>query len=213
MKEPTREETPPEKGQSMKLTKTLTLLLVSLILVLVASAVTPKPSQTPKASPTEKASPASKTSPSPASRPSDNDFASPSDQPAPTVASTPANVVPPKPVLYLLRQEPYTTGGKNWIRYRYDVANKADYPAEMFAAAPSLPPCGSNTNASRTWVDFFDESGKRLYGFCALGKPDDLGKIWFALEEGVVPPSYVYIELNDRQTNTKYKSNLADTTP
>ncbi len=213
MKEPTREETPPKKGQSMKLTKTLTLLLVSLILVLVASAVTPKPSQTPKASPTEKASPASKTSPSPASRPSDNDFASPSDQPAPTVASTPANVVPPKPVLYLLRQEPYTTGGKNWIRYRYDVANKADYPAEMFAAAPSLPPCGSNTNASRTWVDFFDETGKRLYGFCALGKPDDLGKIWFALEEGVVPPSYVYIELNDRQTNTKYKSNLADTTP
>lgn len=88
------------------------------------------------------------------------------------------------------------------IRYRYDVANKADYPAEMFAAAPSLPPCGSNTNASRTWVDFFDETGKRLYGFCALGKPDDLGKIWFALEEGVVPPSYVYIELNDRQTNT-----------
>jgi hypothetical protein len=212
MKEPTREETPPKKGPSMKLTKTLTLLLVSLILVLVASAVTPKPNQTPKASPTEKASPASKTSPSPASRPSDNDFASPSDQPAPTVASTPANVVPPKPVLYLLRQELYTTGGKNWIRYRYDVANKADYPAEMFAAAPSLPPCGSNTNASRTWVDFFDETGKRLYGFCALGKPDDLGKIWFALEEGVVPPSYVYIELNDRQTNTKYKSNLADTT-
>lgn len=212
MKEPTREETPPKKGQSMKLTKTLTLLLVSLILVLVASAVTFKPSQTPKASPTEKTSPASKTSPSPASRPSDSDFASPSDQPAPTVASTPANVVPPKPVLYLLRQELYTTGGKNWIRYRYDVANKADYPAEMFAAAPSLPPCGSNTNASRTWVDFFDETGKRLYGFCALGKPDDLGKIWFALEEGVVPPSYVYIELNDRQTNTKYKSNLADTT-
>jgi hypothetical protein len=32
------------------------------------------------------------------------------------------------------------------------------------------------------------------------------------LEEGVIPPSYVYIELNDRQTNTKYKSNLADTT-
>jgi len=26
-----------------------------------------------------------------------------------------------------------------------------------------------------------------------------------------VPPSYVYIEMNDRQTNTKYKSNLADT--
>jgi hypothetical protein len=109
-------------------------------------------------------------------------------------------------------QQPYTANGKNWIRYRYDVLNKDAYPAAMFAAAPSLPPCGSNTNASRTWVDFFDSTGKRLYGFCALSKPADLGKIWFALEEGVIPPSYVYIELNDRQTNTKYKSNLADTT-
>ena len=194
----------------MKLTKMLTMLLVSLILVLVASAITPKPSPTARPSPIDQASPASK--PSPASRPTPNDFASPSEQPAPNVASTPANVVPPKPVLYLLRQEYYSTGGKNWVRYRYDVLNKADYPAEMFAAAPSLPPCGLNTNSSRTWVDFFDATGKRLYGFCALGKPDDLGKIWFALEEGVIPPSYVYIELNDRQTNTKYKSNLADTT-
>ena len=61
-------------------------------------------------------------------------------------------------------------------------------------------------------MDVYDQSGKRLQGFCALGKPADLGKIWFALEEDTIPPSYVYIELNDRQTNTKYKSNLADTT-
>jgi hypothetical protein len=123
-----------------------------------------------------------------------------------------SNQPPPKPILYMVKMESYTAGGKNWIRYRYDVFNKADYPADMFAAAPTLPPCGLNTNASRTWVDFFDASGKRLYGFCALTKPADLGLLWFALEEGVVPPSYVYIELNDRQTNTKYKSNLADTT-
>ena len=50
-----------------------------------------------------------------------------------------------------------------------------------------------------------------MYGFCALGSPDDLGKIWVAFEEGVVPPSWVYIELNDRVTKTRYKSNLADT--
>jgi hypothetical protein len=118
----------------------------------------------------------------------------------------------PNPVLYLVGQGPYTTGGKNFIRYQYDVLNKEDYPAAMFAAAPALPPCGLNTKASRTWVDFFDSRGQRLYGFCALGKPADLNGIWFALEEGVVPPSYVYIEMNDRQTNTKYKSNLADTT-
>jgi hypothetical protein len=119
----------------------------------------------------------------------------------------------PNPILYLVSTTAYTTGGKQFIRYNYDVLNKADYPAALFAAAPALPPCGANTKSSRTWVDFFDQRGKRLYGFCALGKPDDLSGIWFALEEGVVPPSYVYIEMTDRQTSTKYKSNLADTTP
>lgn len=119
----------------------------------------------------------------------------------------------PNPVIYLMGTESFTTGGKNFIRYNYDVLNKDAYPAEMFAAAPALPPCGANTKASRTWVDIYDQRGKRLYGFCALGKPSDLNKIWFALEEDVIPPSYIYIEMNDRQTNTKYKSNLAETTP
>ena len=118
----------------------------------------------------------------------------------------------PNPILYLTATEVYTTAGGTFVRHRYDVFNKAQYPAAMFAPAPGLPPCGRNTNSSRTWVDFFDSRGNRLYGFCALGSPSDLGSIWFATPEGTVPPSYVYIELNDRQTNTKYRSNLADTT-
>ena len=125
------------------------------------------------------------------------------------VASAP---VLPNPVLYLIGQEYYTTGGKNFVRYRFDVLNKDMYPDNLFAKAPGLPPCGNNTQAARTWVDFYDQSGKRLQGFCNLGKSSDLGTIWFGMEEGTVPPSWVYIELNDRQTNTKYKSNLADTT-
>lgn len=116
------------------------------------------------------------------------------------------------PVLYLVGTEAIQSNGKTFIRYKYDVFNKDVYPADMFAASPNLPPCGNNTKASRTWVDFFDQSGKRLYGFCALAKPGDLNGIYFALEEGIVPPSWVYIEMTDRQTNTKYKSNLADTT-
>jgi hypothetical protein len=156
----------------MRLSKTITMLLASLMFVIVvgdgishATAVTPNPT-----------------------------------------------LVLPNPVLYLTGTEYFSAGGKDWIRYKYDVLNKDAYPLELFAAAPALPPCGANTNSSRTWVDFFDSRGKRLYGFCALGKPENLGSIWFALEEGVIPPSYVYIEMNDRQTNTKYKSNLADTT-
>jgi len=82
----------------------------------------------------------------------------------------------------------------------------------MFAPAPTLPPCGANTKSSRTWVDIFDQRGKRLNGFCALGSSEHLNSIWFALPEGELPPSWIYIELNDRQTATKYKSNLAETT-
>ena len=128
------------------------------------------------------------------------------------IAATSALAATPNPVLYMTGTEYYSAGGKDWVRYRYDVLNKDEYTADMFAPAPSLPPCGLNANSSRTWVDFFDSRGKRLYGFCALGSPKDLGVIWFAVEMGVVPPSYVYIEITDRQTNTKYRSNLADTT-
>lgn len=118
----------------------------------------------------------------------------------------------PNPILYLTGIEPYTVNGQNFMRYRYDVFNKDQYPAAMFAPAPNLPPCGANPNASRSWVDFFNgRTNQRLYGFCALGNPGDLGQIWFALPEGQLPPSYVYVEITDRQTNTKYRSNLADT--
>src|ERR1041385_1480990 len=98
----------------------------------------------------------------------------------------------PNPVLYLVGTEAYQANGKTFIRYEYDVFNKDAYPADMFAAAPALPPCGKNTKASRTWVDIYDQTGKRIYGFCALSKPADLHGIWFALEDGVLPPSYIY---------------------
>jgi hypothetical protein len=120
--------------------------------------------------------------------------------------------VVPNPILYFIGAEFVEISGKQVTRYRFDVLNKDQYPDDMFAASPALPPCGSNTKAARTWVDVYDQGGKQLNGFCALGKSADLNGIWFSLETGVVPPSWIYIEMNDRQTNTKYKSNLADTT-
>jgi hypothetical protein len=120
--------------------------------------------------------------------------------------------VVPNPVLYFLGAEVVEINGKQTTRYRFDVANKDQYPDEMFAPSPALPPCGTNTKAARTWVDLYDQSGKRLNGFCSLSKSADLNGIWFALETGNPPPSWIYIELNDRKTNTKYKSNMADTT-
>jgi hypothetical protein len=118
----------------------------------------------------------------------------------------------PNPILDFLGAEYVQISGKQMTRYHFDVVNKEQYPNDMFAPSPDLPPCGANTKAARTWVDLYDQSGKRLNGFCALGKSADLNGIWFALETDVIPPSYIYIELNDRKTNTKYKSNLSDTT-
>lgn len=130
---------------------------------------------------------------------------------ADAAANAPPYAPLPNPVLVLTGTELYQTGGKNFIRYNYLVDNSSAYPDTMFAAAPNLPPCGANANSSRTWVDIYDQQGKRLYGFCSLGKASGLNRLWFALEEGVVPPSWVYIEMNDRATSTKYKSNLAET--
>lgn len=118
----------------------------------------------------------------------------------------------PNPILNFLGQAPFSMGGKNYIRYSFAVQNADAYPTELFMPSPDLPPCGTNTRSSRTWVDLFDQRGQRLSGFCGLAKPEDLNGVWFSLEEGVIPPSWVYIEMNDRRTNTKYRSNLADTT-
>jgi hypothetical protein len=127
-----------------------------------------------------------------------------------TVTSAP---IVPNPVLILTGTENLQSGEKHMVRYHFDVFNKSSYPAEMFAAAPDLPPCGKNAKSSRTWVDIFEQKGKRLYGSCIVMKPEDLNTIWFEVEEGLTPPSWVYIELWDRKTNTKYKSNLAETSP
>jgi len=118
----------------------------------------------------------------------------------------------PNPVLVSYGQQPFTRDGKQFIRYNYFVFNSDAYPLELFEPAPTLPPCGKNTNASRTWVDFFDSSGKRLNGFCAIDKAAGLNNIWFSLDAGTIPPSWIYIVIHDRQTDTKYRSNLADTT-
>jgi hypothetical protein len=118
----------------------------------------------------------------------------------------------PNPVVILLSPVYYEQGGKQWTRYNLLVTNFDAYPNELFAASPNLPPCGQNTKAARTWVEITTQQGQRLYGFCALGSNNDLTKLWFALETDIVPPSWVYVTLNDRLTGKTYKSNLVETT-
>lgn len=132
-----------------------------------------------------------------------------------SAANAEARVAPatiPAPRLLFVGAEHYESQDRQWVRYRFHVTNKARYPSDFFAISPDLPPCGQNVNASRTWVDFYDAEGQRLYGFCALPSPQDLDSIWFALEEGKSPPSTVYIELKDRRAGKSYRSNMARVT-
>jgi hypothetical protein len=101
--------------------------------------------------------------------------------------------------------------GDPYVRYRFQVTTWAAYPEAMFDESPALPPCGLNTDASRTWVDIFNGvTSARIYGFCALGTPSDLTQIWFAIpDDGVsVPPPSIYITMTDRLTSTVYTSNV-----
>lgn len=117
----------------------------------------------------------------------------------------------PAPKLKFVGTEAYEANGFDFTRYNYAVANKSKFAKELFAAAPELPACGENRNASRTWVDLYDPAGKKLYWFCAFTGPDDLDHLWFALTTGTAPPKAVYIEMTDRKTGAHARSNKAPT--
>jgi hypothetical protein len=114
----------------------------------------------------------------------------------------------PDPMLSLAGTESYTASGGQYTRYLLTVVNRAAYPSDLFQTAPDLPPCGSNSNSARAWVDIYDQNDNRIYGFCALGSSADLGNLWFAVAEGATPPHQVYIIINDRRCNMTCKSNL-----
>jgi len=116
----------------------------------------------------------------------------------------------PNPELIWTGLEDYVgSDGKDYTRYLLSVVNWLEFPDELFEAAPDLLPCGLNTNASRTWVDIYQEDDTYIYGFCALDEAEDLTDIWFGLPKGTTPPECVYITLTDRRCDNVYTSNLA----
>ena len=98
--------------------------------------------------------------------------------------------------------------GSHWTKYGLSVMNSSEYPDELFEVAADLPPCGLNTNASRSWVDIYNHAGKRLYGFCAIKSSQELKKLWFSLPGTQVPDDSIYIVIKDRRLNKEFRSNL-----
>jgi hypothetical protein len=116
----------------------------------------------------------------------------------------------PAPELIVTGKEDYVgSDGREYTKYLFSITNWSAFPDELFVAAPDLPPCGENPNASRTWVDIYNQNDTYLYGFCALSASKQLTGLWFAVLKGQAPPEYVYITLTDRKCDITYKSNLA----
>ncbi len=133
--------------------------------------------------------------------------------PQASLAQTPI----PSPVLTFLGTNDYIgSDGNPYTSYNLSVSNWQFFPAYLFEPAPSLPPCGLNRNASRTWVYIYKADGTYIYGFCALKNPQDLTAIWFGLLKGTPPPAEVYITLWDRITDKTWTSNtvpISDASP
>lgn len=111
------------------------------------------------------------------------------------------------PEIGLVGRSEGSSRGIDFTRFNLTVKNAAEFPSDLFAPAPDLPPCGTNTNAARTWVDIYSAADdKRLNGFCNLKSPAELKSVWFAVQQGNAPPSAVYLVLHDRRTGHKYTS-------
>ncbi len=110
----------------------------------------------------------------------------------------------PPPILKYVDQYPDFGG---LIHVDLTVVNWSAYSPVLFAPVPRLPPCGLNPAASRTWVDIYNvRSGRRIYGFCALGAPAELTRLWFATPAAQKPRA-VFITLTDRLRHRKASSN------
>jgi parallel beta-helix repeat protein len=96
--------------------------------------------------------------------------------------------------------------GTTLREYSIRMNNSSLYPAQLFDPAPYLPPCGLNTNSSRTWVDIYREDGGYLYGYCGAGIQTLLQNMLVRLPADQDPPR-VYVKLTDRRCGIAYTSN------
>jgi hypothetical protein len=91
--------------------------------------------------------------------------------------------------------------------FRVAVTNAGAYSDALFAPSPDLPPCGANANSSRTWVEFRDERGPRLYGYCGIQAASELASrlyLPFALTPS--DATAMVVVLTDRRCATSVSS-------
>lgn len=120
----------------------------------------------------------------------------------------------PAPRVVLTDRAAYSTPAGRWVAHHLDVTNWQSYHPSLFTQAPHLPACGRNTKASRTWVHIYNATTRaRIYGYCALNKPEGLRNMQFAVKSGEQAPSAIYVRMTDRQTGRTVTSNTVRIPP
>ncbi len=117
-----------------------------------------------------------------------------------------------KPQLVFTKKESAVVRGVKFNRIHLSIQNWSAFPNSLFKASPELPPCGANKKASRTWIQIYNDKGKRLYGYCAFSKNTNLSRFSFAVKAGKPIPKSCYVVLLDRKTKKKYISNKVNLT-
>lgn len=131
--------------------------------------------------------------------------------PDPTAATVDAELKPDAAGCYRKLPAPQIAATYAYSRLGYDdyaiqVTNWSRFPDALFVAAPDLPPCGLNRQASRSWVEMYRPNGERLYCYCALtGGAHDLSSgMYYMVPAG--SSGDVYLEIWDRRCNLRYRS-------
>lgn len=125
-----------------------------------------------------------------------------------------AQIVPcqnnlPNPVIEQTGTNTFTSNGLTYKSYTFKVNNATSYHEELFNASPSLPACGTNTSASRTWLTFYDaNTGVAKTGYCAITSTAGLNNITITRLLSDTSLTKVYIGMQDRLLNLWYYSNI-----
>jgi hypothetical protein len=112
----------------------------------------------------------------------------------------------PKPRLEFVRVDDVTENGRSFRVYTVEIANRADFSDELFAASPGLQPCGKNADSSRTWINIYAD-GRRLNGWCAIRSNSELSSLKFNVPADMIQPTKLYVDLVDRRDGKLVKSN------
>lgn len=104
----------------------------------------------------------------------------------------------PRPKLKLVSVTDGTSTAGPTKVYEVSVENHAEYDDDLFIATSVLPPCGKTTNASRTWVNIYNEVDLRLYGHCVIKTNSELASLKFILPANKPQPKEIFIDFVDR---------------